>query len=93
MSTKISPLKRAIGAFKAEMAKQPRSHGTLRELELLLLGIAVGIFIGFSISEHHTFMESWGWAVAMSIWLASLIVGAIRDRRLRKTLGKENHAA
>ena len=93
MTTKISALKRAVGAFKKEMAASQHDKPNLRELELLLLGMAVGIFMGFSISEHHTFMEHWGWAVAMSIWLASLIVGAIRDRRLRKTLSRENHTA
>ena len=96
MTTKISALKRAVEVFKKEMGAN--RHGihdkpNLRGLELGLQGIALGIFIGFSISEHQSFMENWGWAVAWSIWLAGCIVGAIRDRRLRKTLSYENHAA
>jgi hypothetical protein len=94
MTTKISALKRAYGVFKNEMSsKKQGGDSNLLALELLLLGIGTGIFIGFSISEHPTFMKEWGWLVPMSFWLASGIVAAIRERRLRKTLSNEKYAA
>ena len=59
---------------------------------MLLFGIAVGTGLGFGIAQHQS-MQIWGGVVVMSIVLASIIVGAIRERRLRKTLSNENHAA
>jgi hypothetical protein len=94
MTTKMSPLKRAYGAFKSEMKpKQQGGPGHLLALELALLGVGAGIFMGFAISEHPSFMKTWGWLVPMGFWLASGIVAAIRERRLRKLPSDEDHAA
>jgi hypothetical protein len=72
----------------------PHMKPKLRDIEFCLLGIGSGIFIGFSIAERsHTFMEDWGWAVGVSALLAGSVVGAVRERQLRKTLKDENPVA
>lgn len=66
----------------------------LRDLELSLISIAAGIFLGFGIAERSPgFTKSWGWALAMCIWVSGLIAGTVHARRLRKIVDKENASA